>query len=371
MTPAIRLQRLVGQGFRNLEPFDLALDAPFVVFHGANAQGKTNALEAIWYLCALKPLRTARPRELVRWGEERLALAGWTESAGIVRHRRIELADGKRAVQLDGKSCSNLGEYFADVRAICFTPADGEIVSGGPDLRRRWVDRAAFTARPAHLDTVRDFARALMNKGAVLRQDRPDHTLLDALDAQLALIGARLAERRAQLLAELTPHVDAMYRALADTDGHVELVLRTSARGADERSRAEALAEIFARSRSTEVRRRRTLAGPQTDEVSIRLGGQPARRYASRGQVRSLVLALKLAELRAARERGAVPLFLLDDLSSELDRVRTRRLVALLADLGAQVFATTTDPEHVDALPAADTSMLAVREGRIMPVEST
>ena len=214
-------------------------------------------------------------------------------------------------------------------------------------------------------------AGADLRKGAVLRQDRPDHALLDALDAQLALIGARLAERRAQLLAELTPHVDAMYRALADTDGHVELVLRTSARGADERSRAEALAEIFARSRSTEVRRRRTLAGPQTDEVSIRLGGQPARRYASRGQVRSLVLALKLAELRAARERGAVPLFLLDDLSSELDRVRTRRLVALLADLGAQVFATTTDPEHVDALPAADTSMLAVREGRIMPVEST
>jgi DNA replication and repair protein RecF len=192
-----------------------------------------------------------------------------------------------------------------------------------------------------------------------------DHAVLDALDTQLALLGARLAERRAALLAELAPWVDAMYRTLADADGAVTLELRTTAKGTSEAERAEALMDVFARSREAEIRRRRTLAGPQTDEVAIRLGGRPARRYASRGQVRSLVLALKLAELRAARERGTVPLFLLDDLSSELDRVRTRRLVALLADLGAQVIATTTDPEHVDSLPASDTLRLAVRNGEI------
>ncbi|MEZ4321317.1 MAG: DNA replication and repair protein RecF [Myxococcota bacterium] len=366
MSGSIRLQRLVAQGFRNLEPLDLSLDAPFVVLHGENAQGKTNALEAIWYLSALKALRTARPRELVQWGREDLALAGWTQAHGIVRHRRIELVGGKRTVQLDGKGCSQLSEYFADLRAICFTPADGEIVSGGPDLRRRWVDRAAFTARPAHLDTVRDYGRALLNKSALLRSDRPDHAVLDALDAQLALLGARLAERRARLLAELEPHVDAMYRALSDSDGHVQLALRTAARGDDEASRVTTLVEVLGRARPVEVRRRRTLAGPQTDEVAIRLGGRPARRYASRGQVRSLVLALKLAELRAARERGIVPLFLLDDLSSELDRGRTRRLVSLLADLGAQVVATTTDPEHLDALPGADTLRLRVEGGRIL-----
>ena len=371
----VRLERLVGEGFRNLAPFDLDLDAPFVVLHGANAQGKTNVLEAVWYLTSLKALRTPRTRELVQWGGESLQLAGWTRSGGITRHRRLAFGGqgtgSARQVWLDGKRCTDLAEYFADVRAICFEPADGAIVSEGPDLRRRWVDRAAFTARPAHLQVVRSYTRALQNKSAVLRGDgrsgrvSVDHAVLDAIDTQLALLGARLAARRAALLAELSPWVDAMYRTLADADGHVRLELRTTARGDTETERAEALMEVFARARETEIRRRRTLAGPQTDEVAIRLGDRPARRYASRGQVRSLVLALKLAELKAARERGAVPLFLLDDLSSELDRVRTRRLVALLADLGAQVIATTTDPGHVDSLPAQDTLRLEVRAGEI------
>ncbi len=394
----IRLERLVGEGFRNLAPFDLDLDAPFVVLHGANAQGKTNALEAIWYLTSLKALRTPRTRELVQWGAQELQLAGWTRTqhpstqhpstdrggadGSITRHRRLSFGgSGKgsaRKVWLDGKRCTDLSEYFADLRAICFEPADGAIVSEGPDLRRRWVDRAAFTARPVHLEVVRRYTRALQNKSAVLRGDADngrgggrrgrasvDRGVLDALDTQLAMLGARLADRRAAVLAELAPWVDAMYRTLSDADGEVTLELRTTAKGETEAQRAEALMEVFARSRDAEIRRRRTMAGPQTDEVSIRLGGRPARRYASRGQVRSLVLALKLAELKAARERGTVPLFLVDDLSSELDRVRTRRLVALLADLGAQVIATTTDPEHVDSLPASDTLRLAVQGGEI------
>lgn len=338
-----------------------------MVFHGQNAQGKTNALEAIWYLCSLKPLRTSRPRELVAWGEDDLELAGWTACREIVRHRRLGLFRGKRSVQLDGKPCGQLSEYFSELRAIGFTPADGEIITGGPDLRRRWVDRAAFTARPAHLEIVRAYGRVLQNKSAVLRSERPERVLLDALDAQLASLGARLAQRRSELLDELSPHVDAMYRALALSDGRVELSLRTTASGVDESSRTAALIEVLARSRSTEIRRKRTLVGPQTDEVSIKLGARPARRYASRGQVRSLVLALKLAELVASRERGTVPLFLLDDLSSELDKTRTGRLVGLLADLGSQVLATTTDPSHLRALPSSETLELVVEAGRIIP----
>lgn len=359
----MRLKRLVARGFRNLDPFDLDLDAPFVVFHGANAQGKTNALEAVWVLASLRPLRAARPVELVRWGESELQLGGWVASEGIERHHRLELRDGQREVQLDGKRCADLTAYFRDLRAICFTPADGEIVTGGPEFRRRWVDRAAFTARPSHLDLVRDHQRALLHKGAALRADRPDPTLLDALDAQLAGLGARLADRRSALLDELNPHVARLYAALARDDGTVRLQLRTAARGQTEPERAAALSEVFARARSVEVRRRRTLVGPQTDEVAVDLGGRPARRHASRGQVRSLVLALKLAELHASRDRGVLPIFLLDDLSSELDRNRTERLVELLSELGAQVVVTTTDPDHLQALPAEGTRRLRVNGG--------
>lgn len=363
----MRLTRLVGSAVRNLADFDLDVDAPFVVLHGANAQGKTNVLEAVWYLAALKPLRTSRPRELIRWGEGGLQLAGWVTHGGIVRHRRIDLEGGSRTIQLDGKRCGALSEYFEDVRAIAFTPADGEIVTASPDLRRRWVDRASFTARPAHLELVRGYAKVLANKGATLRSDRPDLALLDTLNVQLAMLGARLAQRRAELLAELAPHVGTMMNILAGRQTQIRLSLRTTAQGSTEAERQQTLVDALIRSRPGELRRRRTLVGPQTDDVAIHLDDQPARNFASRGQVRSIVLALKLAELLAARERGVIPLFLLDDLSSELDRSRTGRLVGLLGDLGAQVIATTTDPDHVDVLPGSGARRIRVEDGILHP----
>ncbi|MCB9669883.1 MAG: DNA replication and repair protein RecF [Alphaproteobacteria bacterium] len=362
----MRFTRLVARGFRNLEPFDLPLDAPFVVLHGENAQGKTNTLEALWYATTLRPLRGHRPAELLGWDAPLMEVAVWSDRDGIVRHRRVQLEGGQRGLTLDGKRCNDLSAWFEDLRAIAFTPADGEVIMGGPELRRRWVDRAAFTARPAHLDIVRAYQRALVNKAATLRADRPDPTVLDVLDEQLASLGARLTARRADLLAELAPHVRQMVSTLAGQPSDVTLALRTAARGTSVDERAAALREAFGAARRAELRRRRTLVGPQIDDVVVRLQGQLARRYASRGQVRTLVLALKLAELVAARERGVVPVFLLDDLSSELDRARTGRLVGLLGDLGAQVVVTTTDPEHVTGDRRADAVWVEVRDGRLV-----
>lgn len=358
----MRVTRLAARGFRNLAPFDLDLDAPFVVLHGQNAQGKTNTLEAIWYATSLKPLTGRRPAELVAWDASELDVALWSRHATITQHRRVTFAS-KRTLALDGKRCNDLQDYFADLRAIAFTPAHGEVITGGPEFRRRWLDRAAFTARPAHLDIVRAYGRTLQNKSAELRADRPDRTVLDVFDQQLAHLGARLCDRRDALLTELGPHVRQMASALAGGTGDVQLGLRTQGKGTTLGQRESALHEALTAARPAELRRKRTLVGPQIDDVVVKLDGRLARRYASRGQVRTLVLSLKLAELLAARERGHLPVFLLDDLSSELDRARTGRLVHLLADLGAQVIATTTDPEHLTGSADVVARRVVVRDG--------
>lgn len=364
----MKLLRLAAQGFRNLEPFELDLGAAgFVVFHGPNAQGKTNALEAVYLLATLKPLRGRRVRELVRWGAEGCSVAATVEAAGVARGYRLDLGSEGRVATLDGKRVSELGDWFAGVRAIAFTPQDGVIVSGEPAGRRAWLDRAAFTATPAHLEVVRFYKRVLEQKSAALKAPRVDLGLLDALDEQLARAGADLVQRRVALLRELQPHVRALHAAIAGSAEPVELRYRTDARGEGVVERAAALRARIAEARSGELGRRTALVGPQTDDVAVVLGGRSARTFGSRGQVRSLVLALKLAELVAARERGDVPLFLLDDVSSELDRQRTRHLVGVLRELGAQVLVTTTDPEHMDTLPADETLRVAVREGRLSP----
>jgi DNA replication and repair protein RecF len=364
----MKVTRLRVERFRNLAPTDRDVDAPFVVFHGPNAQGKTNALEAVHLLATLKPLRGRRVRDLVRFGEADAVVGATVRHEGIDRALRIELGPAGRKSALDGQSEPPLAEWFAAIRAVAFTPADAEIVTGDPGRRRNWLDRAVFTASPAHLDRIRRLKRCLVHKSAVLRTDRPDEALLDVLDHELALVGAEIADRRARMLAELAPHLAEVHGELADEAEQLELELHTQAVGADPAERRRALVDKLAAVRRREIDRRTTLAGPQLDDVRFRLDGRAAREFASRGQVRSVVLALKLAEMVAARARGEVPLFLIDDVSSELDAARTARLVQRLAVLGGQVLATTTDPAPMTrVLPPASTLLLSVSAGVLSP----
>lgn len=360
----MRAVRLATEGFRNLEPFELATDAQFVVFHGDNAQGKTNALEAVYWAATLKPLRGKRVKELVGWQADSAHVALDVVHEGLLRRYRVDYAGGERSVRVDGKSPRELADYFAGVRAIAFAPSDASIVEGEPAHRRAWVDRATFTRQPAYLGLVRAYRRALGHKAAALKGPA-DSALLDVYDTQLAELGAKVAARRAALLDDLGPHVREVHRHIAGRAGELGLRMRTKAVGDSHAARKAALLEAMAESRELDLRRGFTLVGPHTDELVISLDGKALRTFGSRGQVRSLVLSLKLAELLAAKAAGVTPLFLLDDVSSELDRARTARLVAVLADLGAQVWASTTAPEHIEGLPAGETLAVRVDQGRL------
>lgn len=359
----MRLTRLAGQFFRNLAPFSLDTDASFVVFTGDNGHGKTNVLEAIWWLATLRPLRGHRTRDLIAHGQGALTVAGGLRASLGQRELKVGLDGSKRALWLDGARCNELDAYFADIRAIAFQPSDGEIVTGEPSRRRAFLDRAAFTATPAHLGIVRAYQRVLAQKAAALKEPATDRVVLDVLDEQLADLGARLVTRRRALLDDLQPHAARLHGLLADGASELALTYQTRAEGETHDARRDALARRLHAARRDELRRRITLEGPHTDDLVVTLNGAATRTFGSRGQVRSVVLALKLAEMHASRARGVVPIFLLDDVSSELDRARTRRLIGLLAELEAQVFASTTDPSHIEGLPAAQTARVAVQQG--------
>jgi len=360
----LRLIKLGVRSFRNLAPTQLDVDARFVVVHGENGHGKTNLLEAIYVLAALRPLRGTKLKDLVAWGVDEARVTGSMSSGGGLRQLQVDLG-AARTASLDGEVTRDLDAYFAEIRAIAFSPSDASIVAEGPEHRRAWLDRAAFTASPGHLTLVRSCARVLAQKGAALRDPRPDVAVIEALDVQLANLGAELSARRAHLLRELSPFVESIHAGIAGGQGALSLALRSQAEGDDKAARVASLRARLVRLAPEERRRRTTLVGPQRDEVVLLLDGQPARTFASRGQVRSIVLSLKLAELEAARVRGQAPLFLLDDLSSELDAHRTARLVDRLAELDAQVVVTTTDPDHLGALPAGEFLRLHVEGGQI------
>lgn len=347
----MRLRSLRVDGVRNLAPLALDTDAPFVVAVGRNAQGKTNLLECVYLLATLKPMRGLRLADAVAWGGASGRIGGDLSSCVGRRVLHLEFSKAERTLHLDGAPVTDAAGWSA-LRVVAFTPDDVAIGSGEPARRRAWLDRAAFTATPAHLASVRRYRRVVEQKGAALRQGAAS-MVLDALDEALVEAGTDLVARRARLLHEIGPYLADVHAAVAPGS---ELTLRYRT--------AEDLAASVAAMRVEERRRGAVLAGPQTDDVEFRVDDRPVRTWGSRGQLRSVVLALKLAEVAAGAARGDAPVFLFDDVGSELDAERTGRLLGRLAASGAQVFASSTRAEPLtDRVPGA--LWLSVEAGRV------
>ncbi len=364
MAETTRLIQVTARGFRNLADETLDVDAPFVVLHGDNAQGKTNWLEAVYNLATLKSFRTRSVREQIRWGDAAAVLSGTLRRGEVLRHYRVALTPEGRKGTVDGSAPGSLVDYFRDIRALVFAPESLETVKGGPDARRRFLDRAAFTLRPQFLVLAREHRKLLDQKARLLRDGRPDPLWLDTLDAQLAVAGARLVQRRREVLQALQAPFQVHHQAIAG-GGEAVLGYRTALSGDDETGVAASYAALLAERRDEALRRGMNVVGPQRDEMTVHIDGRLARTFGSQGQVRSVVLALTLAVLDLPAP--VRPLLLLDDLSSELDRLRTGRLVERLRACGVQVFVSTTDPSLVDVLPSEDVLRLRVSDGRISP----
>jgi DNA replication and repair protein RecF len=348
----MRLLRLQTAGFRNLVPGVLDVDAPLVVFAGRNGQGKTNLLEAVGVLGTLRSFRTARAGEMVAWGAAKASVEAVGVSEGMTRTWRwsfgqLKGSEGERRLERDDRAIDAV-TWLSSLRATHFVPGDVSLVRGEPAERRALLDRAVLTVRPAYLGTARDFRKVSEHRAALLRTGTARGEMLDVLDAQLARLGAEVTAARAEVLDRLVAPFERAYAAFVA--GEPASVRYRAWLGDGDRAVLEQrYLERLGASRPDEIAARRVLGGPQRDDVVFAVHGQPARAFASQGQARSLVLAWKLAELEVARQGGETPLFLLDDLGSELDPERTSRLVTLVRSLGAQVFVTTTDIRFLPA----------------------
>jgi len=338
------LTRLRIRGFRNLSPLELVPGPRFNVLHGDNGQGKSNLLEAIDYLGSLRSFRGALAADLIQKGAQDAELSAELSCEPLPRTLRVKLSrDKAREVSLDGKRPRSRSSYLAAVQTVLFHPGDLQLVGGAPELRRSFVDRMLEHFDATYGSSLEAYERALRSRNRLLRAERPELSAVRAFDELLASAGAVIGKTRARLLDELGP---AVQQAFAEVSGgqHV-LELRYEPRVRPELS---ALRDALAQSLDKDLARGFTAEGPHADEIAITLDGHLARRFGSQGQQRAIVLALKVAELSELTRRvGRVPILLLDDVSSELDPSRNRRLFELLAGLGGQVFLTTTQAELI------------------------
>jgi DNA replication and repair protein RecF len=361
---AARLDTLSVRDFRNLERLDLELPSAGMLLVGENGLGKTNFLEAIYYLQVLRSMRGARDQDLVRFGAP-----GFHLGARIASDRANEIGVGfersgkRKRVRLDGVVSERLSDAVGTLPVAMFSPADVELVAGGPATRRRFLDIMLAVTSRGYLRALQQYRGALVRRNAALRDAARQSA--SRAEERVAVWEVPLAEHGAVLWSERDAWVEsaaAQFTALARAIGGDELTLRYTswARPTGEARRYQReLAHALEHQRATDIRFGLTRAGPHRDDLLIMIRGadgaaRELRVFGSAGQQRTAAIALRLLEAARLHERrGGPPIVLLDDPFAELDVPRTQRIVRLLSDtgLGQTILAVPRESDVPGGMP--------------------
>ena len=353
----MRITALQTISFRNLAQVVIEAHPRWNVVWGDNGQGKTNLLEAIYLTGTLRSFRANKTEELIGFGAQEARVRARVEKDGTQRLLEVRVTPGHKSARVDGKG-TRAPDYFGGMNVVLFQPDDLRLPRGSPSGRRRFLDRAIFSERPCYLTEAQTYERVLRSRNAVLREAGPPRPqLLEVYDEQLAKAAVAIVERRHAFTQALAPRAAEVFQRLTRTGRVLSVRYRPALveRGAsvtiaDDGPRAieAAMRDQLATDHRRDQARGATSAGPHTDDLELMLDEREAQKYASQGQLRAIVLALKIAEIEHLTERlGDAPILLLDDVSSELDATRNAQLFEFLDARPGQVFITTTDPAHV------------------------
>ena len=353
--------------FRNYESLEVGFHPRLNLFLGANAQGKTNILESLYYLSTTRSFRAAADEEVLQLGEESGAVEGKLQGEKGQEQIRLEFKRGKnKLLTLNGKKQKLLSSVLGRLPAVIFSPDDLFLVKGGPVLRRRYLDTTIFQLDPAYLGHLQQYERALRQRNSLLRKKDPQmESQLSVWDLPLAQNGALLMVRRLEISQKLS---DLAGKALSDLTGGAEnfevkyepcVPLPNTA----EETQAKLL-QALQESRREDRARGLTVVGPHRDDLSLWVNGESLRKFGSQGQQRSGALALKLAQLSLLTEEcHTSPLILFDDVMAELDENRQAFFLMRLQQ-GGQAFLTGTSAYDFKAAQA-QARVFSVEAGRI------
>lgn len=354
------IKRLKIKNFRNYEQLNLAeLDPGINVLFGNNAQGKTNLLEAIYYLSCAKSFRSGSDAKLIREGcsfsllsaEYKLAShAGQVEAA--------LLQNGKKSIKINGMPIRKISEMLGVINAVIFAPEDLRTIKESPGLRRRLMDMEISKIRPSYYVDLQQYLIALKNKNKLLKDHSAKKELIEVYNEALIEYGSRIIQKRSQFIHMLANYAGMTHTELSGGE-ELKIIYRSSV---DEKQISESLRKkvesVYQREREVGI----SLVGPHRDDLLILMNQKDAKEYASQGQQRTAMLSIKLACSEIAHwATGESPIILLDDVFSELDKTRRERLLSFVKK--NQVFITAADMAGIES--ARGLKLFEVSEGHI------
>lgn len=358
------IKKLTLQNFRNYESETFSFSEGLNVLSGRNAQGKTNCAEAVFYLCTGSPLRIRHEKQLIRFGQERAYLAAETLTrAGTVK-LEAEITESGRTLFVNGNKVGRFVDFLGHMTSVFFSPGELRLVQDGPDERRRFLNLSISQTSPAYGSALLRYQRILDQRNNLLKSKDVDTVLstLPVWDEQLSVYAARIIRARREFIKELSPLAAEAHAYL--TDGAE--TLSVGAEGSypeTEEEIAKKLVRDMASAYERDIRLGYTTVGPHRDDLKITIDGADARGYASQGQTRTAALSLKLAEAKIFEKlTGEPPVLILDDVMSELDLPRRKKLVERTR--GLQCILTCTHAERV--LYGEESTKIRIQGGRIV-----
>lgn len=339
----MRFQKVTLQGFRNLPLVEVTLAGKRTFLLGANAQGKTNFLEALGYVTALRSFRAAETRALLGLGQPQAGL-GFTVEHEVFGESRltITLSPADRVVEWEHGKVTRLADFIGKFPTVVFSSHDNQFLRGSPSLRRRWLDLTLAAMDTAYLTALQRYTRAVAERNMLLKQGGRDAGALEAFEHELAAHAATLVAKRTAGVAELGDFFRNAHARLVPEGEQAGLVYAPDTVMA---SPAE-FAALLVKCRPRDTLLKSTERGPHRDDLELVLNGRPAKQFASEGQQRCLVIALRLAQAAYFRAKGGVtPVLLCDDVLGELDPSRREKFWASLEGEPQVVATGTSRPE--------------------------
>lgn len=359
----MQIKKLFLQNFRNYESENFDFSEGLNVLFGKNAQGKTNCAEAVFYLCTGTSLRIRHDKQLVKMGANVAKITAEAENRYGKVLIEAEIAETKREIRVNGSKISKNADLLGHINSVFFSPGELRLIQDGPDERRRFMNVSISQNSAPYYTALLRYNKILDQRNALLKN--PDYTLvLDTLpvwDEQLCKYAATIVKKRVEFLDKLAPYAKEMHAYL--TDNAEELILRPERKYEGEEAEiAQTLARRLANNYEKDMRLGFTTVGPHRDDIEVLINGVDAKSYASQGQQRTAALSLKLAEVQILKEiSGEYPVLILDDVMSELDLPRRKKLLQRIH--GMQTLLTCTHAERV--LYGAECNKIRIENGKV------
>lgn len=349
------LEKLALINYRNYESLNINFAAQINILLGANAQGKTNLIEAIYYLAIGRAYRSVRENQLLKWGQQYFVIAG--EIDNKIGKSRIKISfreqnavsSASKELKINGIKIRKMADFFGNLTAVLFAPEDLYIVKGSPAERRKFLDNDISQVSPSYFLKLQQYNKILTQRNHLLKRiakREKGFAELEIWNMQFVEKSADIIQKRLHVLEKLTPLTRLMQRKL--TGGQENLEFKYLFNRQKEIKNGDDIKELvyeeMKKVKNDELIRGITLCGPHRDDLLLTLNNINLKSYGSQGQHRTAVLAIKLAELEFFKgESGEYPLLLLDDVLSELDRERREHLINIIQEKAIQCFITTTE----------------------------